>query len=47
LERELPRKLHEQLPGELVVRTSARLPRRGIIHSADGLRIWRISTAAK
>jgi DNA-binding LacI/PurR family transcriptional regulator len=44
LENELPRKLHEQLPGELVVRTSARVPHSGVIHTADGMRIWRIPT---
>jgi DNA-binding LacI/PurR family transcriptional regulator len=47
LEHKLPQDLHEQLPGELIVRTSARLPRSGIIHTADGLRIWRMATASK
>jgi len=47
LEHELPHDLHEQLPGELIIRTSARLPRRGIIQSADGLRIWRMTTTPK
>jgi DNA-binding LacI/PurR family transcriptional regulator len=37
----VPRGLHAQLPGDLVVRTSARIPRNGIIHTADGLSIWR------
>jgi DNA-binding LacI/PurR family transcriptional regulator len=46
LENKLPRALHEQLPGELVVRTSARLPPSGIIHTADGLRIWRAPAPA-
>jgi hypothetical protein len=47
LENELPHTLHEQLPGELIVRTSARLPRSGVIHTADGLRIWRATPAHK
>jgi DNA-binding LacI/PurR family transcriptional regulator len=41
LDNELPADLHERLSGELIVRTSARLPREGIIQTADGLRIWR------
>lgn len=45
LANELPRPLHEQLPGTLVVRTSARIPRNGIIQTADGLRIWRAPAA--
>jgi DNA-binding LacI/PurR family transcriptional regulator len=47
LEHELPHDLHEQIPGELIVRTSARVPRTGTIQTADGLRVWRTSTARK
>ena len=47
LENELPHTLHEQLPGELIVRASARLPRSGVIQTADGLRIWRAPPAHK
>lgn len=47
LEHELPHDLHQELPGELIVRASARLPRSGIIQTADGLRIWRMATSAK
>ena len=47
LEEGVPRGLYEQLPGELIVRTSARVPRNGIIHTADGLRIWRSPTTRK
>jgi hypothetical protein len=35
------------LPGELIVRASARLPRSGVIQTADGLRIWRMAASAK
>jgi len=47
LEHELPHDLHQELPGELMVRASARLPRSGIIQTADGLRIWRMAASAK
>ena len=47
LANELPNPLHERLPGELVVRTSARVPRSGVIQTADGLRIWRAPPAHK
>ena len=47
LANELPNPLHECLPGELIVRTSARLPRSGVIQTADGLRIWRVPLSAK
>lgn len=40
-----PRHLSEQLPGDLIVRTSARVPGGGIIHTADGLSIWRLPAA--
>jgi DNA-binding LacI/PurR family transcriptional regulator len=41
LDHELPRDRHERLPGELIVRTSARLPRSGLVTTAEGLQIWR------
>jgi DNA-binding LacI/PurR family transcriptional regulator len=41
LEHELPRGLHEQLPGELMVRSSARLPPTGVSVDSDGAQIWR------
>lgn len=41
LKHELPRNIHECLPGELIVRGSARVPRSGIVKGPDGLRLWR------
>jgi hypothetical protein len=41
LEHELPRSLHEQLPGELMVRSSARVPRTCVTVDPEGIQIWR------
>jgi DNA-binding LacI/PurR family transcriptional regulator len=41
LEHELPRGLHEQLPGELMVRSSARVPPTGVTLDPQGMQIWR------
>lgn len=34
------RGIHEELPGELIVRSSARIPATGVIASRDGSRVW-------
>lgn len=42
LKGDLPRGVHEIVPGELIVRGSARLPAKGIEATADGKKIWRL-----
>ena len=41
LSQQLPRDVHEVIPGELMVRSSARLPATGLLELADGQRVWR------
>jgi DNA-binding LacI/PurR family transcriptional regulator len=44
LKQELPPGIHERLPGELIVRSSARIPASGVVRDVGGMQVWRPPT---